>query len=126
VIGLPSEAARTPYLLAVRPPGRLPAGTRCAESSISVRHRSETDIFFGDVDSHMDYCTRRVVALRRVRKGGDVTVATTETNRQGRWRITFNVEGGRFYAAARFKGRSSFPDGADKCYRARSEIIRVD
>ena len=103
--------------------GNPPAGTRCAESTISLRHPSEKR-FAGDVDSHMRYCVRkRVVALRKVRKGPDRTVATTTTGKEGRWRVSLPRPSGRYYAVARFKERSYGIDSHDICYRARSRTL---
>ena len=103
-----------------------PAGTRCADASISIRYRAEPNRFVGDVDSHMDYCVRRVVAVRKVRAGTDRTVATTRTDDEGRWRLDVGSHThGRFYAVARFKERYYGIDSHDICYRARSRTIRV-
>lgn len=103
-----------------------PAGTSCAESTISIRYGREMDRFSGDVDSHMGYCRRnRTVALRRVSAGPDETVGTTTTSRRGRWMIEFNADRGRFYAVARYKDRSYGIDGVDICYRARSDTARI-
>ena len=103
-----------------------PAGTRCAESDVSIDHRPRVHRWSGRIDSHMGYCVRnRVVALRQVREGRDLTLAITRTDDNLAWSVQIEVDRGRFYAVAREKTRSSPPDSMDLCYRARSETVRV-
>ena len=101
-----------------------PAGTRCADSDVTIRQNPDVGFFAGRVDSHMRWCERnRVVVLRQVKEGADPRVARTRTDSEGRWRIDVSVGAGRFYAVARYKDRSYGIDSHDICYRARSRAI---
>lgn len=101
-----------------------PAGTRCADSDVTIRQNPDEAFFAGRVDSHMRWCERdRVVVLREVREGSNPRVGRTRTNREGRWRIDVTVGSGRFYAVARYKDRYYGIDAHDICYRARSRAI---
>lgn len=107
--------------------GEPPAGTRCDKSRISVRYIAHTRRFSGDVDSHMRFCVRnRVVAIRRVHPEEDKTIATTRTYDKGWWKVEVATARGKHYAVARHKGRSSFPDSVDTCYRSKSRTIQVN
>jgi hypothetical protein len=101
-----------------------PAGTRCADSDVTIRQNPDEAFFAGRVVSHMRWCEReRVVVLREVKQGPDPRVGKTRTNREGRWRIDVSVGQGRFYGVARFKERRYGIDSHDICYRARSRSI---
>lgn len=103
-----------------------PAGTRCAESDVTIRHAPERSLFAGRVDSHMRWCERnRVVVLRKVAEGPDPVIGRTKTDSEGRWRIEAAPRSGRFYAMARSKDRYYGIDGHDICYRARSRALEV-
>lgn len=103
-----------------------PAGTRCADSEVSIRNPEEGR-FAGRVTSHMRWCEKnRKVVLKKVRKGDDRRVASTRTNDNGRWRLDDVGVEGRVYAVARYKERSYGIDSRDICYRAKSRTIRVD
>ncbi len=89
--GSPSESPVNP------PPDST---TRC-ESQITIEYNGNRQRFTGQVKSGKQICERgRRVFLKRDRdEGRDPTVATTVTNREGRYRIPLpDRNGRRFYA----------------------------
>lgn len=106
-------------------PSGSPAPRESHDSTVTISYSDRHGIFSGRVSSVSKCESRRVVALRRVRKGADPFVFKDVTDSAGRWKIDESRANGRYYAKVS-KRVFTEEDGTEvTCESARSRTIRA-